>query len=50
MQALFGKKVRLFYENKFYTDIVMDRAEFEDCILAFVVADIKVRDERFLRT
>ncbi len=43
-----GKKVRLFYENAVYTEILMDKEEFEECVLALVVADIKVRDCRFL--
>lgn len=43
-----GGKVRLFYENRVYTETIMDRDEFEECILAIVVADIKVRDHRFL--
>lgn len=41
-------KVRLFHENAVYSDILMGKDEFEECVLAKVVADIKVRDHRFL--
>lgn len=48
VQFTVAGKVRLFHENGVYSDIVMDRDEFEECVLAIVVADIKVRNRKFL--
>lgn len=41
-------RIRLFAENKLYTDHYLTREQFEESILGFVVADIKVKDTRFL--
>lgn len=43
-------RVRLFPENAVYSEFFVPREKFEESILGFVVANIKVRDERFLRT
>ncbi|MDW9773066.1 hypothetical protein GOA89_14780 [Sinorhizobium meliloti] len=45
-----GKKgLKLSRENERYQDHVVSIEQFEAGVLAIVVADIKVRDERFLR-
>lgn len=45
-----GKKgIRLMRENKAYSDQVWTLEQFRDGVLGIVVADIKMRDERFLR-
>lgn len=48
VQLMFDR-VRLFPENNHYTEHFMTRAEFEENVLALVVADINVRNEHFLR-
>ncbi|WP_085033909.1 hypothetical protein [Ensifer aridi] len=45
-----GKKsLKLSRENERYQDHIVSIEQFEAGVLAIVVADIKVRDERFLR-
>ncbi len=44
-----NNRVRLFYENVCYSDLLMDRDEFEECVLAIVVVDLKVRTPDVLR-
>lgn len=44
-----GKELRLSRENPIYSDHVIDREAFEERVLGKVVADIRTRDERFLR-
>jgi phage repressor protein C with HTH and peptisase S24 domain len=43
------KAVRVMSDNKLYPDHVFTAAMFESMVLAKVVADIKIRDERRLR-
>jgi hypothetical protein len=47
VQLMFDR-IRLFSENQHYTDHYLTREQFEGSILGFVVADIKVKDTRFL--
>ncbi|MDX0615131.1 hypothetical protein GOD03_11610 [Sinorhizobium medicae] len=48
--ALDGKRgLRLSRENERYQEHVVSIEQFESGVLAIVVADIKVREERFLR-
>ncbi len=42
-------RVRLMRDNPLYPMKIVAKAQFEEAVLAFVVADIKVRDHRFLR-
>lgn len=46
---MLGKELRLSRENPRYSDHVIDRDMFEERVLGKVVADIRTRDERFLR-
>lgn len=41
-------RLRLFKENQRYSDHYCSKEQFDDSVLAIVVADIKVRDHRFL--
>lgn len=45
----FGKGLRLFRDNKQYQEHVLTIEKFEEVVVAFMVAEIKVKDERFLR-
>ncbi|AFL53983.1 signal peptidase I [Sinorhizobium fredii] len=46
----FGKGLRLFRDNKRYDkDYVLSIEKFEEVVVAFMIAEIKVKDERFLR-
>ncbi|WP_037436215.1 hypothetical protein [Sinorhizobium fredii] len=45
----FGKGLRLFRDNKRYLEHVVSLEQFEEAVVAFMVAEIKVKDERFLR-
>ncbi|CCE97216.1 conserved hypothetical protein [Sinorhizobium fredii HH103] len=47
--SAFGKGLRLFRDNKHYQEYVLTLEKFEECVVGFVIADIKVKDERFLR-
>ncbi len=50
VQNIMGGKVRLKFDNPVYvTEHILGRDEFREIVLAYVVADIKVRDDRFLR-
>ncbi len=51
VQSIMGGKLLLKFDNPLYRggDLIMTRDEFAEIALAIVVADIKVRDERFLR-
>ncbi|PST27222.1 hypothetical protein C7U60_02770 [Mesorhizobium plurifarium] len=39
----------LFRDNKHYQEVILSREQFEEGVVGFVVAEIKVKDERFLR-
>lgn len=41
-------RLRLYRENPHYSDHYCSKQQFDDSVLAIVVADIKVRDQRFL--
>ncbi|KSV76683.1 hypothetical protein N182_24740 [Sinorhizobium sp. GL2] len=41
--------LRLFRDNKRYNDYVISREQFDEAVVAYMVAEIKVKDERFLR-
>ncbi|RMI21392.1 S24 family peptidase [Sinorhizobium meliloti] len=41
--------LRLFRDNKQYQDLIVTREQFEEGVVGFVVAEIKVKNERFLR-
>ena len=46
----YGGKLLMKLDNPAYdTHRIMTKCEFEAHVLAYVVADIKVRDERFFR-
>ncbi len=45
----FGKGLRLFRDNKRYQEYVLTIEKFEEVVVGFVIADINVKDERFLR-
>ncbi|MEY9780364.1 hypothetical protein [Sinorhizobium fredii] len=47
--SAFGKGLRLFRDNKRYEEYVLTLEKFEECAVGFVIAEIKVKDERFLR-
>ncbi|OWV87339.1 hypothetical protein ATY75_03245 [Rhizobium sp. N122] len=49
VQNMLGGQLRLFMDNPLYTGrFTFTREQFEEIVLGIVVADIKVRDERFL--
>ncbi|WP_037470670.1 hypothetical protein [Sinorhizobium fredii] len=45
----FGKGLRLFRDNKRYQEYVLTPEKFEEVVVAYIIAEIKVKDERFLR-
>ncbi|MEY9531187.1 hypothetical protein [Sinorhizobium fredii] len=47
--SAFGKGLRLFRDSKRYQEYVLSIEKFEEVVVGFVIADIKVKDERFLR-
>ncbi len=51
VQNIMGGKLLLKFDNPLYRcgDLILTRDEFAEIALGIVVADIKVRDERFLR-
>lgn len=51
VQNMLGGQVRIKLDNPIYGDEghIWTREMFEESVLGFVVADIRVRDERFLR-
>jgi hypothetical protein len=50
IQSFGGSKLLMKLDNPAYdTHRIMTKCEFEANVLAYVVADIKVRDERFFR-
>lgn len=50
MSALDGKgSLLLFRDNKRYENHTVSREQFEAAVVAYMVAEIKVKDERFLR-
>lgn len=50
VQNILGGKLLLKFDNPLYSgQHIFTKQEFEEIVLAYVVADIKVRDDRFLR-
>jgi hypothetical protein len=50
VQNMLGGQLLLKFDNPLYDQgHIYSRSVFEEMVLDFVVADIKVRDERFLR-
>lgn len=50
VQNILGGKLLLKFDNPLYSaEHIFTKQEFEEIVLAYVVADIKVRDDRFLR-
>ncbi len=45
----FGKGLRLFRDNRHYQEYVLSLEKFEEVVVAYMIAEIKVKDERFLR-
>ncbi|MEY9717898.1 hypothetical protein ABIA22_000388 [Sinorhizobium fredii] len=50
VEPKFGKGLRLFRDNKLYQhEYVLTLEKFEEVVVGFMIAEIKVKDERFLR-
>lgn len=51
VQCLFDGKgsLQLSRDNKRYREHIVSPEQFEDVVIGYVIADIKVKDERFLR-
>ncbi|WP_037073742.1 S24 family peptidase [Rhizobium leguminosarum] len=48
VQNMLGGQLRLSMDNPLYGSFTFTKAQFEEIVLGIVVADIKVRNERFL--
>lgn len=50
VSTVMDKELCLSRENPLYTPHIVDREKFNERVMGIVVADIRTRDERFLRS